>query len=82
MLLLDGVNRHANISHPVSGTRDNGSRALVSETVISVEEHEGICKPNFFNPWAASVVKLQIIKEVINSLNAILTTEKSCRALS
>ena len=75
MLLFDGVNSHSNISHPVVVAGSDSVGSLVGETVVSVEEHEGIREIKLCGPWIAYFIQLQLIKEGINCGFTVFSTE-------
>ena len=77
MLLLDGVDGHANISHPVSMARRHHVGAFIGETVVSVEKHDHVSESHLVDDWAPLVLESEVIEEVIDCLDTLLGAEQS-----
>lgn len=80
VLLLDGVDSHAHIDHPVVLAWRKGVGSLVVETVVSVEVHESVSKSDFGH-GRVDLFELQIVKEVVDGLDAIFGAENGGRAV-
>jgi hypothetical protein len=83
ILLSDGIDSHTYVSHPVVIARRHGRRTFIEKSIIGVHVHESISKSNrLSSSWITFIVKLKIIKEVINGLFTFFSAENSCRVFN